>query len=137
MPLSAISDRNRWPSLRMYERTAARSLVSRSVTGLGGQNARVSAMGPNWRSLAPDDFHVPLPRLQSIRTLTRPSVPKATVYFVLSSGVSVLSSLPWNFTSCQDVPGSGPGAFAGGAWASAADVSRNAPNRMIDPVVVM
>ena len=26
------------------------------------------------------------------------------MYFALSSGVSVLSSLPWNFTSCQDVP---------------------------------
>src|SRR5215510_2082361 len=39
-----------------------------------------------------------------MRALTRPSLPKATVYFVLSSGVSVLSSLPWNFTNCQEVP---------------------------------
>jgi hypothetical protein len=42
--------------------------------------------------------------LQSIRALTRPSVPKEIVYFALSSGVSVFSSLLWNFTSCQDVP---------------------------------
>src|SRR5262245_44921196 len=39
-----------------------------------------------------------------MRALTRPSLPKATVYFVLSSGVSVLSSPPWNFTNCQEVP---------------------------------
>jgi hypothetical protein len=46
-----------------------------------------------------------------MRALTRPSVPKETVYFALSSGVSVFSSLLWNFTSCQDVPPRSVAAF--------------------------
>jgi hypothetical protein len=53
--------------------------------------------------------------LQSILAVRLPSWLKAIVYFALSSGVSVVSSLPWNLTSRQDVPPRLGGAPGGGA----------------------
>jgi hypothetical protein len=46
----------------------------------GGHMARVTAIGPNSIWLLPPDFQVPLPRLQSMRALTRPSAWNCSVY---------------------------------------------------------
>jgi hypothetical protein len=59
--------------------------------------------------------------LQSIRALSRPSGSNAIVYFDLSSGVKVVSSLPWNFTSRHDVPPKPTGAGCGVAAMPASD----------------
>src|SRR5262245_28257860 len=64
---------------------------------------RVSARGPNRTSFGPFRIHVPRPRLQSNRTLRSPLFVKATVYLVLSSGVMMLPSPPWNLTTCHEV----------------------------------
>src|SRR5262245_25293941 len=85
---------------------------------------RVSASGPNSSRPGPADFQVPRPRLQFTRALTAPSVPNSIEYFDLSSGVSVLSSPPWNFTICQAVPASVSGACA--LAADAASVTSSA-----------
>src|SRR5262249_36153112 len=61
------------------------------------------ARGPKRSSFGPFRIHVPRPRLQSNLTLTLPLLVKATVYLVLSSGVSTAPSPPWNGTSCHDV----------------------------------
>jgi hypothetical protein len=53
----------------------------RSFSSAGAQMARVRASGPNSRLLPPELFHVPWPRLQSIRALTLPSFPNRIVYF--------------------------------------------------------
>jgi hypothetical protein len=41
-----------------------------------------------------------------MRAISRPRAANSIVYFARSSGVSVVSSLPWNLTSCHDVPAS-------------------------------
>jgi hypothetical protein len=65
---------------------------------------------------------VPLPRLQSIRTCSRPAGSKVRVYLAGSSGLRVVSSLPWNLTSRHEVPPSpaavGCDAAAGGGMLS-------------------
>ena len=79
--------------------------------------ARVMARGPKTSWPGSADFHVPLPRLQSTRMLTRPSVPNAIVDLDRLSGVATLSSMDWMRTSCHDVPAR----LVGGAWAPTSD----------------
>src|SRR4249919_469832 len=67
---------------------------------------RVSASGPNCSWFGASDFHVPRPRLQSMRATALPSGWNVIVYFERSSGSSVVPSLPENFTSCHEVPAS-------------------------------
>src|SRR5687767_3630967 len=76
----------------------------RSWRDPAGHIARVRASGPNSSRDGAEEVQAPLPRLQSIRALTRPSVPNAIVYLFLSSGVRARPSPPSNFTSLQDVP---------------------------------
>src|SRR6202008_4888472 len=82
----------------------ASCLTMRSCSESGGHIARVSAIGPSSSWPFSADFQLPLPRLQSMRALSLPSAPKASVYFDLSSGRSSVSSPPWNFTSCHVTP---------------------------------
>src|SRR5438874_969232 len=97
--------------------------------------ARVSASGPNWSLFGAEDFHVPIPRLQSTRALTRPFLSKVTVYFVLSSGVSVFPSPPSNFTSCQDVPPRSAAALLGrGRCGRTAGNSKRKRTKMTLPI---
>src|SRR5215469_6809553 len=107
VPPSAKRERNRWPSLRRYDLTLGKSRTTRSYSESGGHIARVVAIGPNSSLPGSSDFQVPLPRLQSILTATRPSVRKVSVYFVGSSGLYVVLSPYEIFVSFQDVPTSG------------------------------
>src|SRR5262245_50128041 len=95
----------------------------------GGHIARVSAIGPNSSRFGPGELHDPRPRLQSMRAATTPSVPKAIVYFALSSGTSALSSPPWNLTSCQEVPPRPAAGSCGGIRAQDDISSTSASNR--------
>ena len=55
------------------ERMLVQCLTIRSCIEGGPQKARVKTSGPNSSRLGPDDFHVPRPRLQSMRAATEPS----------------------------------------------------------------
>src|SRR5882672_6386279 len=87
-----------------------------SCSDPGGHMARVRASSPSLTWPGPGELQ--LPRLQSMRALRMPLLPKDSVYFALSSDVRVLPSPPWNLTSCHEVPSSGGG--PGGADAQAA-----------------
>src|SRR5262249_34499586 len=114
---------NRCPFLMVYSRTIGQSLTRRSLSGAGGHIARVRASGPKSSRFGPRDFHVPCPRLPSVRTVTVPSFPEATVYFALSTGDRVGPPRPTKCASRQVVPARFFVVFFGGVWADALPIS--------------
>jgi hypothetical protein len=76
-----------------------------------------------------------------MRAETLPSAVNAIVYFERSSGVRMVSSPPWNLTSCHDVPASPPSAAGAcapmpapaAAITTAGNAASACRNAVIDP----
>src|SRR5688572_30048416 len=74
----------------------------RSCSEPGGHAARVSASWLNSIWPGAGDFHLPLPRLQSMRMVTPPSASNSIVYLALTSGTMTAPLPSWILTSCHD-----------------------------------
>src|SRR6185369_2233845 len=107
--------------VRLYPRPVLDQAV---VQGAGRTRRQVSASGSKWISPLLAVAHLPVPRLQSKRTLTWPWASKASVYFALSSGTTLWPLLSTNLTSCQE-PTSTCVAYSGIVWAWACVVAMN------------